>query len=114
MRAWTTVTADESCGFCGQAIPASTPALVLEGAGLRRRLRCPTHAGEAVGQSGWIEAQAPPAPPPADPPGAWDLTMRRRRGRVDRVAPPRSLKRLADIAKDLPFDGRAAAAGKDD
>jgi len=115
MRAWTTVTTDETCGYCGRLIPASTAALVLESpAGLSRRLRCPDHAGEPVGQSGWIDAQAAPPDAPVDPPGTWDLTMRRRRDRADRVAPPRSLTRLDAIATDVPFDGRAAAAGKDD
>jgi hypothetical protein len=114
MKAWTILAADATCGYCGALIPASTAALVLEGPGLPRRLRCPKHAGEPIGVSGWVEAPAATPDPPADPPGAWDLTMRRPRARAGRVAPLRKPKRLEDIAKDLPFDGRAAAAGKDE
>ena len=113
MKAWLTLATDETCGFCGQLIPASTPALVIEGSGLRRRFRCPDDAGEPVGQSGWIEALPAAAAPAPAAPETWDLTTRRPR-RVERVPPPGRPIPLQDLAKDLPFDGRAAAAGKDE
>lgn len=64
--------------------------LVLEGPGLRRRLRCPACAREPIGQSGWLERS------------------------IEEPAPgPRPFVPLRHITAPLPFDAKAAAAGKD-
>jgi len=91
MRAWTTVVVDAHCGYADCLIPASTPALVVEAPGLRRRLRCPDHAGEPVGASGWLEVAEP---------NAQRLELR-------------PFVPLRHVTAPLPFDHKAAAAGED-
>jgi len=72
-----------------------------------RKPRCPVCADQPVNHA---EMDAAPSPPSREVPTQdWDLTMRRR----GRVRPPSSAVPLADLAKDLPFDGRMAAAGPD-
>ena len=100
----------EACGRCGARIPDGAPILARYVADATiRKVRCETCAGAPVNHA---ELDAVPARPPDPPPRDWDLTMRR--CPVERVRPLRALVPLADIAKDLPFDGRMAAAGKDD
>ena len=100
----------EACGRCGARIADGAPILARYIAdGVVRKVRCEACAGAPVNQA---ELDAAPVRPPDPPRRDWDLTMRRRRP-VERVRPPRPLVPLADIAKNLPFDGRMAAAGPD-
>ena len=99
----------ETCGHCGARIPEAAPLLARYVADATiRKVRCEACAGAPVNQA---ELDAAPVRPPDPPPRDWDLTMRRRS--VERVRPLRAPVPLADIAKDLPFDGRMAAAGPD-
>jgi len=97
----------EACGRCGGQVVAgkSVRAIYLNDRTVRK-VRCQACAGEPVNEAQLVEV----APEPTPERRTWDLT----RCRVERVPPLRAPVPLANIAADLPFDVRMAAAGRDD